>query len=188
MLRASVRTGSTIRRVGLKRLVLPSVLVCTVLASIPPLKAQDIRIRVLNGRTGKPITNECLNVWTGTGRGAHLVAATNKEGLAVLHFADSEVVAEAACQGWPAQATADAGVDGITLSGNRYVACQEYARTTPGEPPVDPLSLMPSYSVKKVLESGMSTANTCGKFRTGAKPGELIFYVRPRSLWERAKQ
>jgi hypothetical protein len=41
---------------------------------------------------------------------------------------------------------------------------------------------MPSYPIKKILDSGVSAANTCGKFRAEARPGELIFYVKPLSF------
>jgi hypothetical protein len=154
----------------------------------PSLCAQEIHVKVLNGRNGKPITNECLNVWTGTWHGAHLVAVTNKEGVAVLRLTDSEIQAENACPGWPTQASRRPGADGITVNGDRYVGCQEYGKITPGEPPTNPVTTMPSYPIKKILESGVSSSNTCGKFRAEPKPGELIFYVRPRSFLEKWKQ
>jgi hypothetical protein len=153
-----------------------------------PARAQEIRIRVLNGRNGKPVTKECINVWTGTGRGAHMVAVTNKDGVAVLRLAEKEILAESACPGWPARAPRGSDVDGITVSGDYYLACQEYGKITPGEPPTNPLKLMPSYPIKRILESGVSTANTCGKFRAEAKPGELILFVRPLTWLEKLKR
>jgi hypothetical protein len=152
------------------------------------LHAQEIRIRVLNARNGKPISNECVNVWTGTWHGAHLVATTNKNGIAVLRLADNEILAETACPGWPAQASRRSGVDAITISADYYVACQEYGKITPGEPTTDPLSTMPSYPIKRILESGITAANACGKFTAEAKPGELVFFVRPRKFLERMRQ
>jgi hypothetical protein len=153
----------------------------------PLLYAQDINIRVLNGRNGKPITNECLNVWVGTRQRTHMVAATSNEGVALLHIADNDILAETACPGWVSRASRRTDMDGITVSGDRYIACQEYAKILPGEPPTDPLTTMPYYPIKKILESGISAANTCGKFRAEARPGELIFYVRPRTFSERMK-
>jgi hypothetical protein len=164
-------------------------LVCVLAAfSGPALHAQEIRIRVVNARNGKPITNECVNVWTLTWHGAHIVAATNKDGVAVLRLADNEILAETSCPGWPAQASRRSDVDAITISGDYYVACQECGKITPGEPPTDPLNTMPSYPIKRILESGISAANTCGKFRAEAKPGELILFVRPRSLWQKLRE
>jgi hypothetical protein len=170
-----------------QRMCFSLLLIRTMIASLSPLlHAQEIRIRALNGRNGRPISNECLNVWTGTSRGEHIVAATGENGIAVLHLTDTELQAEAGCPGWPTRARMEA--DGIILSGDRYVACQEYSKLTPGEPPTDPLRIMPSYPIKSILQSGVGSSNTCGKFRAEPKPGELVFYVRPRSFWERMRQ
>ena len=163
-------------------------LIGALIVSAPLVHAQEIRIRVLNGRNGKPIMNECLNVWTGTGRGAHMVAATDKDGVAALRVADTKILAETVCQGWPDQASGLSDVERITISGDRYIACQEYGKIVPGEPPTDPLTTMPSYPIKKILESGITSANTCGKLRIEAKPSELVFFVRPRSFWERMRE
>jgi len=163
----------------------------------PLLYAQEIHIRALNAHNGKPIANECINIWFGSVRGASMVAPINNEGVIVLHLVNSEVIADAvsprACNG-----IADVGprplpkdVDTIFVRGAGHIICQEYGKIIPGEPAATsdfPGRLMPSYSIKKILDSGVSAANTCGKFRAEAKPGELIFYVRPRSFSERMRQ
>jgi hypothetical protein len=156
----------------------------------PLLHAQEIHIRVLNARNGRPITDECVNVWIGTFYGPHMVAATNRDGVVVLHPADNEFVAEAACLGWPARASRPAGLDTITVAADKYVACQEYGKVLPGDAAHPNLlkEVMPSYPIKKILESGVAAGNTCGKFRAEAKPGELILFVRPRSFLERARE
>lgn len=41
---------------------------------------------------------------------------------------------------------------------------------------------------RQVLEEGVSMANTCGKIREAAKPGEIIIFVRPLSWWEQWRQ
>lgn len=150
--------------------------------------AQEIQVRALNAKSGKPISNECLNVWTGTTRGAHMVAATNKNGSAALRLSENEITTEAGCPGWPTQASRPAGSASIIVSGDRYIACQEYRKIKSGESPINPLTTMPAYPVAKILESGMSAANTCGKFRTEAKPGELIIYMRSLHWWERMRR
>jgi hypothetical protein len=168
-----------------------------VLVVFPPLlHAQEIRIRVLNARTGKPITDECLNVWVGPLSGTGLLAPTNNEGAVVLHLGDNQVTANAvsspACHGvavlGPKPLPKDA--DTIAIASDYYVACQEYGKVVPGEPATPNLvrEIMPSYSTKKILESGVSAPNTCGKFRAEAKPGELIFFVRARKFLERMRQ
>jgi len=148
--------------------------------------AQDIHIRVVNGRNGKPITDECLNVWIGTGRaGSHLVAGTNKDGIAVLRVGDADIFAETPCQGSTTRVPAHS--DEIRISGDFYIACQEYGKRIPGDTVTDPLTLVPSYSIKKIVESGLALANTCGKQKAVANPGELTSFARPMSFWEKMK-
>jgi hypothetical protein len=167
--------------------------VCVLAASSrQTLFAQEIRIRVLNGNNGKAVTDECLNVWLGRRNGENLVAPTNKAGVAVLHFSDSQATADAAPQNacnrgavlGPSPLPNDA--DAIIVFGDLYVACQEYGKIVPGEPATPDIvtGRLPSYAIKKILESGVSAGNTCGKFRAHAMPGELIFFVRPRHWWE----
>lgn len=160
----------------------------------PLLRAQEIRIRVFNGRNGKPVKKECINVSLGPWHGADLLVPTNKDGVAVLQFRGNEVRAGATCQGWPKQVHRPESVDTISVMGDRYSACQEYGKLAPGEHPTPAASsatikkLVPTYSIKEILRSGVASANTCGKIRATAKPGELIFFVRPRSFWERFRQ
>jgi hypothetical protein len=159
----------------------------------PSLYGQEIHIRVLNARNGKSITNECLKVWLGhEWHGASLLAPTNNVGVVVLHFADNTVTAGsvpgAACEkGLAINAMpVPNGADAIVVTGGYYVACQEYGEVRSG----DRLErfIPPSYSIRKILESGVSATNTCGKFRAQAKPGELIFFVRPPTFWERMRE
>jgi hypothetical protein len=160
----------------------------------PWVWAQEIQIRVVNGRNGKPITNECVNISLGPWHGADIVAPTDKSGVVVLHIAQNDVTADTACKGWFKQARRAEGVDTISVMGDYYVACQEYGKLAPGEHPrpgtesETAKELVPTYSIKEILRSGIASANTCGKFRAKPKPGELIFFVRPRSFWERLKQ
>src|ERR1700686_1164343 len=58
------------------------------------LRAQNIYVKVLDGRSGHPLTNVCLNVSIGTWHGADLLAPTDKDGLILLHVGGSAVSAE----------------------------------------------------------------------------------------------
>jgi hypothetical protein len=81
------------------------------------------------------------------------------------------------------------GIDAVAIVPAEYLGCQEYAKFTPN--PAKPkfeTMVPPVYSIKKIFESGVSASNTCGKFRAEPKPGELIFYVRPRSFLEKWRQ
>lgn len=155
----------------------------------PKARAQEIHVKVLDGRNGKPVTRECLNIWVGTLAGPHLVAATDGDGVAVLRVSDDDLVAGAGCRGWPTQAAWPTGSEGLLVSGDYYVACQEYAKVVPdAAKPKFIGKIPPLYPLKEILESGISASNTCGKFRAKPKPGELIFFVRPRGFWEGLRQ
>ena len=43
------------------------------------------------------------------------------------------------------------------------------------------------FSTEKVLQSGIVTANTCGKATASPKPGEVTLFVRPLTWWEKVK-
>lgn len=180
---------STVRLSGLLRKVLFIAAIASFL--VPALHAQEIRIKVVNGRNGKPITNECLNVWIGAMMGQGLLAPTNKEGVVVLHLGNGEVTADAvsvrACNGnaFVGPNPVQRGAESIFVTGGNYVDCQEWAKVVPGGTLRDALNRAPSYPIRKILGSGVSASNRCGKFRIEAKPGELIIFERPTTFWER---
>lgn len=155
---------------------------------------QDIRVRVLNARSAKPINNECLNVWVGPPHGEGLLVPTNSDGIAVLHITGNEVKADegsaSACNGNAVVGPRPlpSGTDAVTVFGANYVDCQEYAKVTPGQTVKELLNRAPSYSIKKILESGISASNRCGKARAQARPGELVIFERPPTFWERIRQ
>ena len=161
---------------------------------VSPVGAQEIHIRVLNAQSGKPITNECINISLGQWHGADLLAPTNKDGVVVLHLADNEVTATAESTG-PCVGTAILGpkslpknVDAIAITSDAYIDCQEWAKVIPGATAKDNLSRAPAYPIKKIRETGVVASNTCGKFKAEPKPGELIFFVRPASWWEKMRR
>lgn len=155
--------------------------------------AQDIHIRVVNARNGKPITDECLNISFGRWHGAELLVPTNHEGVVVLHIRDKEATADMtspkACNGQailgPKFLTNDASF--ISVMGDIYVICQAYGKGVSGQPPPLNTDLVPTYPITKIFESGVAASNTCGKFKAEIKRGDLVLFARPMSLWEKWK-
>lgn len=156
--------------------------------------SEEIHIRVLNATTeSQSLTSvsPCrLVLW----HGGDLVAPTNKDGVVVLHLARNEVTADSVSPS-PCDRTAILGPkplpkdgDTIAITSDEYVDCQEWAKVIPGEAPKDNLNRAPSYRIKKILESGVAAGNRCGRFRAEAKPGELIFFVRPLTLREKMQR
>jgi|SRR5215469_11782184 len=159
-----------------------------------PVVGQEIRIRVVNARSGKAINNECVNVSLGPWHGADLLAPTNSDGVVVLHFRNNYVTAEAAsprdCNGLAVLGPKPVPnvVDSLAITTDEYFDCQEWAKIVPGEFPKENLNRAPSYRIEKIVKSGVAAGNRCGKFRVEAKPGELVFFVRPLTWWERMRR
>jgi hypothetical protein len=135
--------------------------------------ARDLKIRVLDGRNGHPVYNICLNLSLGIWHGADLLAPTNADGLVVLHLeadlVSAEVPPNSRCVGgFPTEAVLPKAEDRITPA-SRGNDCH------PKRHPPTP----PSYSIREILEHGVVGENVCRKVRVEARPGELIFFVRP---------
>jgi hypothetical protein len=122
------------------------------------LFAQEIRIRVLDGRNGRSIRGERVNVLFDAQRSASLVP-TDQSGVAVVNLDGDHL-------------------ETIRITSDYYVPCQPHPKDSP----------FLSYSVKEVLQSGVASSNSCGKIEGSPKPGQLILFVRPRSFLERVRQ
>lgn len=157
--------------------------------------AQDIRVRVINGKNGKPVPDECMNIWIGGRRGAYLLALTDKTGNVSVHLqggtATTDPMPPTACNGMGVGTTGPVsvpkGADAITLLPNRRVICEERHKFLPGEV-VDPDKILNSYSISGIVSSGISGSNTCGEIRIRANPGELVYFVRPPTFWENMRR
>jgi hypothetical protein len=130
----------------------------------------------------------------GTWHGGDLIAPTNKDGVVVLHLAGNDLTADSVS---PSLCDRTAilgpkplpkGGDTIAITSDEYVDCQEWAKVVPGETAKNNLNRAPSYRIKKILESGVAAGNRCGQFRVDAKPGDLIFFVKPPTLWEKMQR
>lgn len=155
------------------------------------LQAQTIRVKLVNGRNGKPIADKCIRVGVGDksdlkGRGwSGGDMQTDASGVVTLHL----VVGNAAINTQDERRGCAGGVVaspvlkyGNTVGVRPFLAfCQPRGSNYPwlgGE----------VFSTKKVLQEGVVTPNTCGKAKASPKPGQIIFFVRPLSWWEKMKE
>ncbi len=154
-----------------------------------PPTLRRVRIKVLSAKNGAPINNECLDIFV-PGRVRALVVGTDKRGVVTVPLsrtgtADVQAARPArACNG---AATPDAALPvggSFQVMGDYYVACQEYSFPRPPKN-APPRRAFPNYSIRKILRTGVVAANTCGKARAKPEPGELIFFERPRTFWEK---
>jgi hypothetical protein len=149
------------------------------------LRGQTVEIKLVNGKTGRPIPGACVNVWVGNERKAALAVPTDEDGVAQLRLTDKdgEVDIQNRWRGCGDFGTIDPVVkyhDSLRINAG-YVLCQSPA---PGYSWLATMDL----SMREVLGHGIATANTCGKAAAPPKPGEVIVFVRPLSWWEKLKR
>ncbi|MGA7219445.1 MAG: hypothetical protein WBX38_14075 [Candidatus Sulfotelmatobacter sp.] len=149
------------------------------------LSAQVVKIRLVNGKSGRPIASTCVNTWVGTERKDAITIPTDNEGVAKLYLTDRD--AQVNIQSQPRNCGNFGVSDPVVKYADTirivagYVVCQSHA------PDYSWLSTM-EFSMRKILQQGIVTANTCGKAAASPEPGELVIFVRPLSWWEKLKQ
>jgi hypothetical protein len=162
-------------------------LVCDSFAAT--LRAQTIEIKIVDGRNGRPMTQKCMYVWVGrrsaSTSGPLLQTQTDDDGVVVLHFTQTE---EPGINSQSQQlACGLLGVINPTIKYGDTISIQSgYVLCQPHTPDYSWLATK-EFSTKDVIQSGVVTANACGKATASPKPGEIILFVRPLTWWEKFK-
>jgi len=139
-----------------------SALFCFAILFCSSTLAQTIHLRILNGRNGHPISNDRVLVWVDT----------RKE--STLFYPEQVSTFDSDGQGELYVGAAKT----IQIGSMDYFDCRPYRKDAP----------RPAYSVAEILSSGVATANRCGRLRVEARPGEIVFFVRPFTWWEEWKR
>jgi hypothetical protein len=149
------------------------------------LYAQTIEIKLVNGRSGDPISDTCVNVWVGTARKDAMSIPTDENGIARFRLTDKESEIDLQNR-W--KGCGDFGMvnpvvkyDDILRINAGFVSCQS-------RPSDHSWLAISDISTKEVLQRGVVTANTCGKATASPKPREVVLFVRPLTWWEKLKQ
>lgn len=153
------------------------------------LHAQTVRIKIVDGRNGRPMADKCMSVWVGDRSAPKsrplLMTQTDENGIVNIRLTkrDPEINNQ--------RQRLTCGLHGVlhpvvkygdTVSiRTGYVSCQ------PHRPNYSWLALV-DFSTKDVLESGVVTGNACGKAKASPTPGEIVLFVRPLSWWEKLKE
>ncbi|HWW24242.1 MAG TPA: hypothetical protein VNY78_10075 [Edaphobacter sp.] len=151
----------------------------------PKSQAETIKIKLVNGRNGQPIAASHVNVWVGTERKEAIVIPTDGNGVASLQLtrntAEINIPTPSNDRGSVVVASPVVKYDDSLQINVGYVLCQ---------PNVGDYSWLKTMDLttSRVLQEGIAMANTCGKSRWPAKPGEVIIFVRPLNWWERLKE
>jgi len=142
--------------------------------------AQDIRIEVLDGRNGRPVTNQCLNVWVPGERGFDAVIPTDSSGIAVFRLAGdpNNWIKKGRCKGAVAPYPPVTHAQAIQPFPAWPVDCRVH-KIGPHQ-----YSPLPTYSVREILDTGVVAEDFCGKVKVSATAGELIIFTRPLRPWE----
>jgi hypothetical protein len=149
------------------------------------LRAQEIKIKLVDGRNGQPLGNNCVNVWVGHDRKEATAIPVDSNGVATLRLTaeNSEVDTSHQWSGCGLFGVIDPVLKyhadiGLILG---YVLCQpnrrDYSWLEKHE-----------YATRDLVQTGIVTPNTCGKVTAEHKPGELIIFARPLTWWEKWKQ
>lgn len=139
---------------------------------------QTLHVRLLNGSSGKPISNTYVNVWVGNQRKDALPIPIDRSGIAALRLTGGapDVGVQAESAHWPTFPYAPE----IRIQIG-FVLCQvkqqKYSWLH-----------ITSYSTEDWTRIGIVTANTCGNAVAKPEPGMLTIFVRPLNFWEKLSE
>lgn len=137
-------------------------------------QAQTLTVRLLYGRSGKPVANTYVNVWVGDQRKSAVPVSIDSNGYGVLSLTDGEAAARV--QAGSIHLTMFPHAPEVRLQVG-FALCQ----TT--QQKYSWLQITP-YSTDEWNRTGIVTANTCGKALAKPQPGVLTIFVRPLTFRE----
>jgi len=148
-------------------------------------QTQQVRIRVVEPRHGKPIKDECLNISFGSWHGPDLIGATNEDGVVVLNIdkdqGSVEPVPVRTCD--YSASTKPFHFENrptkFSITTTYYLSCPNVDVVLKGSTMNMARShdWMPTFDLADIMEHGIF-ANGCGHLVLTPKPGELVLVVR----------
>jgi len=169
----------------LARLVLHGLLFCILGGAEVKICAQEIQIKLVDGRNGHPLENTCVNVWVGNDRKEATAIPTDRNGTATLRLtAETNQIdlshRASRCGLFGVINPVFKYYDDIRVNVG-YVLCQPHVggsswlKTT-------------EYPTTALVKTGIVSPNACGQATAKPKPGELIIFMRPLTWFEKWKQ
>lgn len=164
--------------IGLGKAVIASLVLLGVSSTA---RGQEIRVKFLDARNGRPVTYEAAQIWVGTSTRQLTAPANNKQGTATFLYTDHSIKAiwppkTKESRYFPRELTVPPGLERIAAA--PIVAagiCWD----------MGPAHIGPWYSISDVLQNGALSENHCGKATAKPKPGELILFIKPIPAWKR---
>ncbi len=151
------------------------------------LSAQTLEIKLVDGRSGRPIVgaSSYVNVWVGTERKEAIAIPTDRNGVARLQLTvnASEVNIPNYSNGRGSIVVEHpiANYNEFFRINTPYVLCGS------GGSNYSWLRLE-QFSTTEILQHGYVSPNSCGKVTLPQQPGQVILFVRPLTWWEKLKQ
>jgi hypothetical protein len=137
-----------------------AIMVCIIGFGVAAMaQEKSVVIRVVDGRNGRPISNEHVMVSVGANpeevreMKRHIDLRTDDKGVAILQV-DSASMSR--IQAW---------VD-------FHIQCQQTANDS-------------SYSLEEIMKIGVSTPNNCGSASVGNSANNFVVFARPAHWWEK---
>ncbi|HEV2577064.1 MAG TPA: hypothetical protein VGU25_07620 [Acidobacteriaceae bacterium] len=153
------------------------------------LRAQIIQIKIVDGRTGRPVSGACVGAWIkDASNKMSLFIPADKDGAAQLRVTQKERDVDISynpklgCGGTGAiNPILKYGDTLSTYSTGDHPSCA-FAESIPNARwnEID-------FSTEEVLQHGVASANTCGNVTVSPKPAEVILFVRPRNFHEKVQ-
>jgi len=150
------------------------------------LRAQNIQIKVVDGKTERPVKNVCVGIQTKDLR-SPVYIPTDKNGVAWLSFTHKDKEVDIFYN--PKLGCGGTGVINPVLKYNdtftSYTTGYNPSCAFPENMPGSRWKEMDTISTNEVLQHGFTSANTCGKVTASPQPGQVILFVRPRNSQEK---
>lgn len=150
-----------------------------------PLRAQTIQIKLIDGRSGRPMARAYVNVWVGHDRKDATAIPTSPDGIATLKLTNEAIEVDMS-RSWNG-----AGLSGVIIPLFMYNDDIQinvgYALCEVGGGKYSWLSIR-DYSVQGILHTGFTSPNTCGTAAAESMPGVVTIFARPLNWLEKLKQ
>ncbi len=153
------------------------------------LRAQTIQIKLMNGKTGRPVAGACVGVWMKdpTNKMSVYIPA-GKDGVARLRLTQKDTELDVfynpklGCGG-------NSAINPVLKYDDTLTTYSTGAHPSCAFPENVPNARWKEidFSTKEVLQHGVVSANTCGTAAASPQPGEVILFVRSRNFHEKVQ-
>jgi len=163
---------------GLAKIGLASLIFLGVSGAV---RGQEIRVKFLDARNGRPVTYEAAQTWVETLSWPSCWHQLTTKGNSHLRLYRPQHQGNLAHQGKEISLLSEGAT--IPPGPVRIAAAPTVAAGICWD--LGPLREGPWYPISEILQHGAVSENRCGKATAKPKPGELILFIKPIPAWKR---